>query len=185
MRSVLVQVCESRCWSTIAGVLTRSPLAVHKLPSQVTGVRYRVHSSERNTYAFDQNTIDHSFPILLGFETHGGREIDESFTVASRIDETDLDTWETEWKRMAERVERRAEECRTAAPTVRSAELSRPHRARRTSQWRALTRAAAPKVWSRQNRCRGDSRYRQVLLHVTSTSDPNIDSLHEGISTIV
>jgi len=111
----------------ITDILTKLPPEVQdRLPRQVVGVGDRVHSSEGVTYAFDQNRIDCFFPIVLCFQTHGGSEIGEPFVVASRIDETDPDTCETRWKRMAERVERRAEDCRTAGALRECAERTSP-----------------------------------------------------------
>jgi pimeloyl-ACP methyl ester carboxylesterase len=96
----------------VADLLTKLPPEIReKLPDQLGGVRDRVHRSESVSYAFEQDTLDYFFSILLSFQTYGGSEVGEAFTVASRIDEHDLDTWQAEWREMAQRVESRAEEC--------------------------------------------------------------------------
>lgn len=107
----------------ITDLLAKLPPEVReRFPEQLPGVRDRVHSTESVTYAFDVNTLDYFFSILLSFQTYGGSEIGESFTVASRVDEADLDTWESEWKELAERVEMRADECLDNGHEVSAAE---------------------------------------------------------------
>ncbi|QCC49559.1 alpha/beta hydrolase family protein [Halobellus limi] len=107
----------------IADFLAKLPPEVRdRLPDKLPGVRDRVHSTESVTYAFDLNTLDYFFSILLSFQTYGGSEVGESFTVASRIDETDLDTWESEWQALAERVETRANKCLNDGHEVSAAE---------------------------------------------------------------
>lgn len=107
----------------IADALARLPPGVReRLPEQVAGVRDRVHSTESVTYAFDQGTLDYFFSILLSFQTYGGSETGESFTAAARIDATDLESWETEWRRLARRVETRADECLERGHPVSAAE---------------------------------------------------------------
>lgn len=108
----------------IGDVLTKLPQAVQdRLAGQFGRVKDRVHSSEGVTYAFQQDSLDYFFSILLSFQTHGGSEIGESFTVASRIDERDLESWEEEWTRMARLVEDRAEDCSDGGHDVSAAEL--------------------------------------------------------------
>ena len=72
-------------------------------------------------YFRDQN-FSFEFLRLLGEAVHGGSDINECFTTASRIQEGDLESWFREWNCTAERIHTIAENCLSRGHTVSARE---------------------------------------------------------------
>ncbi len=81
--------------------------------------------------AFDYQTLR-----AMAYTTFGGAEPGEVLTTAERIDDGDVESWHAEWREMAERVERSADDARRAdhVRTARSAYL-RAHNYHRTAEF--------------------------------------------------
>lgn len=58
---------------------------------------------------FDDNSMDFAFQWMLGAIRNGGGEIGEMFYTAAQIEDHNPDSWASEWPKIAERVEKRAE----------------------------------------------------------------------------
>jgi alpha-beta hydrolase superfamily lysophospholipase len=70
---------------------------------------YSAHRPYVNVH-FEQSDMDFAFQWILGATRNGGCEIGEAFYAASRMKDGDPESWETEWLKMAQRVEKKAEE---------------------------------------------------------------------------
>jgi pimeloyl-ACP methyl ester carboxylesterase len=60
---------------------------------------------------FQDQNFAFEFLRVLGESIHGGSDINECFSTASRIKEGDFESWYREWNRTAERISKIAENC--------------------------------------------------------------------------
>lgn len=88
--------------------------------------------SQRRIY-FDHKDMDYYFAWILGREIYEGSDRDESFDVASRIPNGDMEGWHGEWAELAKRVEERAQ----AALSEGDSEAARRAYLRACSYYRA------------------------------------------------
>lgn len=72
----------------------------------------KVADAHRQFYKvyFEDNSMDFAFQWALGGIRNGGGEIGEMFYTAAQIEDYNPDSWTVEWPKMAQRVEKRAQE---------------------------------------------------------------------------
>lgn len=72
---------------------------------------------------FDDNSMDFAFQWMLGAIRNGGGDIGEIFYTAAQIEDFNPDSWVSEWPKIAERVEKRAEAAESGGHLVSAREF--------------------------------------------------------------
>lgn len=72
---------------------------------------------------FDDNSMDFAFQWMLGAIRNGGGDIGEMFYTAAQIEDYNPDSWASEWPKIAERVEKRAEAAESGSHLVSAREF--------------------------------------------------------------